>query len=78
MREMALKLDEWKITIFTDVLNRMKEEEILCLFLQGAPGGVGLPGPKGMKGDSRTITTKGQSSVANQFLDHLSFYGSTV
>jgi hypothetical protein len=39
-----------------------KEEDMsVGLFPQGAPGLIGVPGPKGVKGDSRTITTKGQS-----------------
>lgn len=55
-----------------DVLNSMKEEDILSLFPQGAPGDIGPPGPKGVKGDSRTVTTKGQSSVAKQSLGRVS------
>jgi hypothetical protein len=40
--------------------NSLKEEETsVCFCPQGAPGVAGAPGPKGIKGDSRTITTKG-------------------
>lgn len=58
-----------KLVIFPAVLNRM-EEDTVCLFPQGAPGTVGPPGPKGLKGDSRAITTKGQSLGAKSPWTH--------